>query len=72
MVFISPPTPPTTNQLNDRVKRLLRERNEREEAERQKSYIFDPPIFYYNKKWGIQRPDLIVKKTKVGVANEKL
>ena len=53
MVFISPPTPPRTNQLNDREKRLLGERNEIEEAERQKSYAFHAPIFYYNKKWGI-------------------
>jgi hypothetical protein len=53
MVFIPPPIPPTTNRLNDRVKRFLGERNEEEERERQKSYTFHTPIFYYNKKWGL-------------------
>ncbi len=48
MVFISPPIPPTTNRLNDRVKRFLGERNEDEERERQKSYTFHTPFFYYN------------------------
>jgi hypothetical protein len=44
------------------VKRFLGERNEKEEEERQKSYTFHAPIFYYNKKWGIQRSDLVVNK----------
>lgn len=62
MVFISPPIPPTTNRLHDRAKRFLGERNEREEGERQQSYFFYPPIFYYNKKWAILRCDLVVNK----------
>jgi hypothetical protein len=54
MIFISPSIPPTTNRLNDRVRRFSGERNEREEGERQKSYTFHTPIFYYNKNGGIE------------------
>jgi hypothetical protein len=37
-----------------------------------KATFLTPPFFIIIKNGGIQRPDLIVKKTKVGVANEKL